>query len=65
VVKSQGYLEVKPEEELSLQEKDLQFIHHYRFERERETLGVGLRERRERLSAEEQLKKDVADKMGQ
>jgi hypothetical protein len=46
VVKSQGYLEVKPAEGLSLQEKDLQCIDRYLLERERETLSVRLRPQR-------------------
>jgi hypothetical protein len=30
LVKSQGYLEIKPVEGVSLQESDLKAIHHYR-----------------------------------
>ena len=65
ITKTIGYLEIKPEDGVSLMEKELKPIHFYRFDRERETLTVGLKPQKATLTAEEQLKKDLKDKMGE
>lgn len=44
---------------MSLKEKDLHEIHQYWFQRDKEVLKVGLRLRKQELSQEEMLKKDI------
>jgi hypothetical protein len=64
VVKSIGYYEIKPEKGLSLDEEAIEDIHNYRFSRDNELLKVSLKEKKSELTSEEQLKKDILDKMG-
>jgi hypothetical protein len=43
VTKSSGYYEIKPNADLSLQEKDIEHIHHYEFKRDKEILKVSMK----------------------
>lgn len=62
--KSSGYYEIKPDFGLSLDEKVIEEIHNYKFTRDNEVLTVSRKEKKVELTPEEQLKKDLMDKMG-